>query len=128
MDSWGRITRAPLLFLYRKLKGGGMEIFMEMINWLQDWYSSNCDGEWEHMFGIKIDTLDNPGWRVSIDLSDTPLEDKIFEEREHYINDSNWFFCIVKDGIFQGRGDPNKLEQILKIFREWAEEVSFTPD
>lgn len=94
---------------------------MDMINWLQNWYQENCDGYWEHMFGIKIDTLDNPGWNVLIDLSDTPLEDKIFEEKKQYIDDDNWIFCIVKDGIFQGSGDSNKLGQILKIFREWAE-------
>lgn len=26
--------------------------------WLQSWYLSNCDGEWEHGYGVAIDTLD----------------------------------------------------------------------
>mgnify|MGYP001036466508 CR=1 FL=1 len=94
---------------------------MDMIDWLQNWYNGNCDGYWEHMFMVKIDTLDNPGWRVSIDLLDTPLEEKIFEERKHYIDENNWIYCMVKDGIFQGRGDSYKLKEILEIFKEWAD-------
>ena len=33
---------------------------------LQHWYESQCDGDWEHEFGVKIGTLDNPGWMVDI--------------------------------------------------------------
>ena len=32
---------------------------------LQHWYQSKCDGTGEHMYGVEIDTLDNPGWTVS---------------------------------------------------------------
>lgn len=46
---------------------------MNMIAWLSEWYKSNCDGDWEHYYGIKIDTIDNPGWKVDIDLVDTYL-------------------------------------------------------
>ncbi|MDE6471389.1 MAG: immunity 53 family protein [Eubacterium sp.] len=34
---------------------------MDVLNWLQEWYRQNCTDEWEHFYGIKIDTLDNPG-------------------------------------------------------------------
>lgn len=27
--------------------------------WLQMWYVAQCDDEWEHAYGIKIETLDN---------------------------------------------------------------------
>ena len=47
-----------------------------MINWLENWYSSQCDGSWEHFYGIKIETLDNPGWAVEIDLCETELINK----------------------------------------------------
>jgi len=29
---------------------------------IQDWYRRQCDGDWEHSYGVKIETLDNPGW------------------------------------------------------------------
>ncbi|MBX3110363.1 MAG: immunity 53 family protein, partial [Fimbriimonadaceae bacterium] len=41
---------------------------------LQDWYLGECDGDWEHSYGVKIDTLDNPGWIVTIDLAGTRWE------------------------------------------------------
>ena len=44
-----------------------------MLEWLQDWYLKQCDGGWEHEYGIKIETLDNPGWKVIIDLAYTEL-------------------------------------------------------
>lgn len=28
---------------------------------LQQWYHSMCDGDWEHCYGVKIETSDNPG-------------------------------------------------------------------
>ncbi|MGP3934424.1 Imm53 family immunity protein [Nonomuraea sp. KM88] len=40
---------------------------------LQSWYASCSNDGWEHGYGITIDTLDNPGWRLKIDLVDTPL-------------------------------------------------------
>jgi hypothetical protein len=49
-----------------------MDIFKE----IQNWYTSQCDGDWEHGSGIKIDTLDNPGWTVKINLEDTDIENK----------------------------------------------------
>ena len=92
-----------------------------MIEWLRKWYESNCDGDWEHCYGIRIDTLDNPGWRVDIDLTDTNLEDVYFNEIRMYIDEHNWISCNVTDGIFKGRGSIDKLEKILKIFSEWAD-------
>ncbi len=40
---------------------------------LEQWFRSMCNGDWEHTYGIKILTLDNPGWIVAIELRDTPL-------------------------------------------------------
>ncbi|OAX48412.1 hypothetical protein gpAD87_09590 [Paenibacillus sp. AD87] len=44
---------------------------MNTLKWLQNWYLENCNGDWEHSYGVKIDTVDNPGWSVEIDLTDT---------------------------------------------------------
>lgn len=96
---------------------------MELLTWLQEWYASACDGDWEHMFGVKIDTLDNPGWSVTIDLADTPLEYKEFDEykNKNYVRDDDWIICFVRDGQFRGAGDTYKLEKIIEIFKNWAE-------
>ncbi len=34
---------------------------MDTLNWIQSWYYENCDGDWEHSYGMRIDTVDNPG-------------------------------------------------------------------
>ena len=97
---------------------------MNYIKWLEEWYKSQCDGEWEHLYGVKIDTLDNPGWRVTIDLVYTELENKKYDEYElvNKEDDDDWLFCRVKNGRFEGGGDPSKLEAIIQRFKEWVEQ------
>ena len=41
---------------------------MNSLEWLQSWYAAQCNDTWEHDHGITIDTLDNPGWHVRIDV------------------------------------------------------------
>jgi hypothetical protein len=52
---------------------------MELIEQIQVWYAAQCDGDWEHQYGVSIETLDNPGWSVTIDLSGTSLENIRFQ-------------------------------------------------
>ena len=93
---------------------------------LQEWYVSQCDGDWEHTYGIVIETLDNPGWAVEIDLSRTELEAKSYEEwKEQEENSAKWIHCRVErkqDGrlIFSGTGDSTKLSEIIRAFLSWA--------
>ena len=49
---------------------------MNALQRLQDWYSAQCNGDWEHQQGVRIESLDNPGWALDIDLADTALADK----------------------------------------------------
>lgn len=93
---------------------------MSVLNDIQKWYASNCDGEWEHSFGVVIDTLDNPGWSVTVDLVDTNLEGKNFEIIQHELSEERWVHCSVSENKFRGAGDETKLEEILKIFLDWA--------
>lgn len=92
---------------------------MDRLGLLKEWYKSNCDGDWEHSYGIKIDTLDNPGWSIDIDLVDTILENKQFKNVNMYFDDNNWIDCKVENNIFKGNGSIDKLEEILDIFLEW---------
>lgn len=95
---------------------------MEILKWLQEWYKLNCDGNWEHMFGIKIYNVDNPGWSIEIDLADTDLEEKPFKDIEYDNSNVDWMFCYVKEEKFYGSGGPDKLIEIIEIFKSWAEQ------
>jgi len=93
---------------------------MNALTELQAWYASNCDGEWEHYYGVEIGTLDNPGWALRINLVGTNLEDHVFSERIVETSDDNWYLCRVVANQFEGTCDPSKLELLLKIFLDWA--------
>lgn len=34
----------------------------DVLGRLERWYAAQCNGDWEHTYGITIETLDNPGW------------------------------------------------------------------
>ncbi|MEJ7813409.1 MAG: Imm53 family immunity protein [Gemmatimonadaceae bacterium] len=87
---------------------------------LQAWYLAHCDGGWEHDAGIRISTLDNPGWRVSIPLDGTYLEGRAFVPVGDLAPERRWMRCRVEGGRFEGAGGPVMLEEILRTFREWA--------
>jgi hypothetical protein len=95
---------------------------MDSLAWLQNWYTEQCDGDWEHANGVQIDTLDNPGWSVNINLQDTRynevLNAVIVDEN---VGDSDWIVCRIVDGKFEGRGDSQKLLAIVQRFRSWID-------
>jgi hypothetical protein len=76
---------------------------------LQQWYASNCNGDWEHSYGIKIDTLDNPGWVLRIDIEETNLQNYSFVSINIDNNDDDWYVCNVSKNKFEASGDPTKL-------------------
>lgn len=42
-----------------------------ILKWIEDWYTAQCDGNWEHEHTFIIESLDNPGWSVEIDFNNT---------------------------------------------------------
>ena len=99
---------------------------MNTLQELQQWYRSQCDGDWEHTYGVKIDTLDNPGWSVTIELIDTALADRPFTDVQRLEHETDWMRCRTKDGKFEGRGGPLMLEEILRVFLAWATDAQRT--
>ena len=94
---------------------------MSALNWLTSWYEEQCDGSWEHEFGIKIVSLDNPGWSITIDTSATHcvLEDTEWQLEER--DDDDWYGYRVTNGAYDAAGDPTKLTFLLTVFRELLE-------
>ena len=88
---------------------------------LQVWYSSMCNDDWEHTYGIHISNIDNPGWAVKVELNGTHLYDVTFNEVDIQRADENdWIICKVEEGNFQGYGGPHNLVEILEIFLDWG--------
>lgn len=89
---------------------------------LQQWYSRHCDASWEHQYGICIETLDNPGWRLEVDLAGTPLLLVAFTDLSVERTTTDWVRCRVQDGKFEGFGGPENLRELLLSFLKWAEQ------
>jgi len=92
----------------------------ETLKRIQEWYSLQCNGDWEHRFGVDINTLDNPGWMVKIALDNTELEDKPFSKVKLERSENDWVHCWIENGKFEGAGGQHNLEEILNIFLDWS--------
>lgn len=102
------------------------------ITWLMGWYLAQCDGDWEHQYGVTIDTLDNPGWSLKVDLNGTSMEGSPFtpiyegvSEEEQPVQgldgDVPWLVCRVEGSHFKGWGGPRDLGRLIAAFRSWAD-------
>ncbi len=96
---------------------------MAPLDFLQSWYLAQTNGAWEHVRGITIETLNNAGWMVTVDLIETPLQDRTMTPLREDLSPRDWLACRVERNQFCGQGDGRKLSAILEIFQRWAGEV-----
>jgi hypothetical protein len=100
------------------------------LSWLASWYLAECNEDWEHSYGVKIDTLDNPGWTLVIDLRETSLEGHPFEklsvgdpasDLSEWRRLGSWWVAEVRGGKFEASCGPLDLSDVIGVFRSWAE-------
>jgi Immunity protein 53 len=63
---------------------------------LQAWFQAQCDGDWEHQGGVIIETLDNPGWQVSVTLAGTSIAGATLKRRAIHRDDLDWLVVWVE--------------------------------
>ena len=101
---------------------------MNALQSLIEWYSDQCNGDWEHTYGVKIDTLDNPGWSLEVNLTETDLEDRAFEPYQIQRTEEDWIVCRAETSprgrVFVGYGGAGNLEELLLAFLTWSKESS----
>lgn len=92
------------------------------LHWLMEWYASQCDGDWEHQHGVTIDTLDNPGWSLKVDLRGTEAEGRKLERERDQAADEDVWSHISSDGeTFLAYCGPRELGRVIARFRDWVE-------
>jgi tRNA(adenine34) deaminase len=91
------------------------------LEWLEAWYQSQCDGAWEHNHGIQLESLRQPGWRLTIRLAGTSAENASPQRMNFDSSGGEWIDCTISPERFEGAGDPRRLEQIIGVFRRWVE-------
>ena len=88
---------------------------------LQAWYAARCDGEWEHRFGVRLGSLDNPGWQLDVDLVDTNVAGRHFARVERFRDDADWVVAFRDETQFHGACGALQLGELLTTFLDWAE-------
>lgn len=84
------------------------------------WYRSQCDGDWEHEFGVRLATLDNPGWHLEVDLAETPAEGRVMPERNTDDGRGRWLAASSDGEVFRAACDPESLVEALAQFQEFV--------
>jgi hypothetical protein len=87
---------------------------------LQEWFASHCDGDWEHGNGVRLTTLDNPGWALDIQLDGTELENAPFQTVRRERSESDWVHCSIEGHVFCARGGTANLSELVRTFLDWA--------
>jgi hypothetical protein len=87
---------------------------------LQAWFLAQCDSQWEQANGVHIDSLDNPGWQVRIDLDGTRWAGREFPIRQHDRSEHDWLRCWVAGNQWHAAVGPCNLDEAIGIFLEWA--------
>ncbi len=86
---------------------------------IEQWYAAQCDGAWEHSYGVKIDTLDNPGWQVQIDLRDTKKQGSSLERVKIDRTHMDWIQYWAGKNQFEIVCGPLNLTESFDIFVSW---------
>jgi Immunity protein 53 len=87
-----------------------------IIEGLESWFSARCDGDWEHSYGLSIESTDNPGWHVEIDLMETVVADTELAFSREERSESDWVQFEIRAGKFVGSGGVGNLAEILRRF------------
>ncbi len=102
---------------------------------LINYYKKRCNGKWEHYHGIKIETIDNPGWMISVSVENAQECRLTFLFKKHHSKykasenarsysypllykrcyQSKWIEVIMRDNKVVGACDENSLVRLLCI-------------
>jgi len=93
---------------------------MNPVEFLESWFQTQANGEWERVRGVTVETLDTPAWMVTIDLAGTALDGRTMAGIQDERSERDWLLCEVDQNQFRGQGDSQKLLAILEIFQRWA--------
>jgi hypothetical protein len=87
------------------------------MEWIERWFKRHCDGEWEHENRFRIESISNPGWSITVDLSETSLESYVFDSGFVSNGEGDFYWVKVNNAKFDAFGDVSKLMFILGFFR-----------
>lgn len=93
----------------------------DYFQYLVNWYAEQCDGDWEHEFGIRLVTLDNPGWNLEVDLVGTEWEGRVVSRTRRDFDDGGWITFASDGAVFDASCDPFSLRLAFLEFKALVE-------
>lgn len=97
------------------------------LTWLPAWYLLWCDDDWEHSYGVAIESNADLGWILKADLSDTALEEQALQRGEQRRSENDWLSWEVKDAVYLSAGGLWNLTEMVGIFRSWVQGLAVEP-
>jgi Immunity protein 53 len=88
---------------------------------LQAWFAAHCDGNWEQEYGVTIQTVEEPGWELRVDLVGTSLEGIVLAREGVARADEDWSEVWCDGYTFHAVGGPHNLDELLGSFVSFAE-------
>jgi len=95
----------------------------DCFGFLASWYSARCDGEWEHEFGVRLETIDNPGWNLQVDLVGTEMEGRVVDQVTQIPEGGGWVIIASDGSVFEASCDPMSLRLVVHEFEKFVREV-----
>lgn len=93
---------------------------------LAAWFASQADGDWEHGEGIRIESLDNPGWFISISIRGTELESEPFDAVDEERAADDWLRCWRTGSSWEAACGPKNLDEAITRFLDWTRGAAVT--
>lgn len=93
---------------------------MNSLDFVVSWFMAQCNGDWEHDIGIRIATLDNPGWSVTVRIEDTQLDGTVTDWHVVDGPGDSWLHWRATGRMFEARCGPGDLVRALDHFRSFA--------
>ena len=94
---------------------------MTDLEFLDHWFASQSNGDWEHGEGVHLVTADSPGWILMVFIEGSDLHGEIEERRTFWDSDTD-FLQSSSDGlVYRVSCGVGRLPEALRRFREFAE-------
>ena len=83
-----------------------------LLDWISQWYANECDGYWEHIYGVRGEIDEKGQLHLVIDLDETIWQDEDFQEESN---------CRKEEYKFIIDCECQEIITCLTIFKEWIE-------
>lgn len=92
----------------------------DSVRFLETWFKEQCDDDWEHSYKIEMGTLDNPGWRLRVDVRETDLEGLEADWVKVDRSEDDWVHHHADGRVSEAFGGAQNLVDLFDSFRLFA--------